>query len=87
MRRHAVGLERRACERGNASAQAPGMGTSRLAHRLTTILAVMLLGEALETTWLHCGAGLTDDRTIRSPLWPDRRRPAAHTGGGVPGAP
>ena len=34
-----------------------------LARRLTTILPAMTLAEALETTRLHCVAGLTGDRT------------------------
>jgi magnesium chelatase family protein len=34
-----------------------------LARRLTTILPAMTLAEALETTRIHCVAGLTGDRT------------------------
>jgi magnesium chelatase family protein len=41
----------------------PGVGTSRLARRLTTIVPAMRLAEALETTRLHRVAGLTVDRT------------------------
>jgi predicted ATPase with chaperone activity len=46
-----------------SSSSAPGAGTSRLARRLTTILLAMTLAEALETTRMHRGAGLTGDRT------------------------
>jgi magnesium chelatase family protein len=35
----------------------------RLARRLTTILPAMTLAEAMETTRIHCVAGLTGDRT------------------------
>ena len=41
----------------------PGAGKSRLARRLTTILPAMRLAEALETTRIHCVAGLTSGRT------------------------
>jgi magnesium chelatase family protein len=41
----------------------PGAGTSMLARRLTTILPAMTLAEAIETTRIHSGAGLTGDRT------------------------
>src|SRR4029453_1399565 len=41
----------------------PGVGKSRLARRLTTILPAMSLAEALETTRIHRVAGLTGDRT------------------------
>jgi magnesium chelatase family protein len=41
----------------------PGAGKSRLARRLTTILTAMSLAEALETTCIHRGAGLTGART------------------------
>src|SRR5215510_15142927 len=34
-----------------------------LARRLTTILPAMTLAEAIETTRIHCVAGLTGDRT------------------------
>jgi Magnesium chelatase, subunit ChlI len=34
-----------------------------LARRLTTILPAMTLAEAIETTRMHGGAGLTGDRT------------------------
>jgi predicted ATPase with chaperone activity len=40
------------------------VGTSRLARRLTTILPVMSLAKALETTRLHRVAGRTGERTI-----------------------
>jgi hypothetical protein len=35
----------------------------RLARRLTTIQPAMTLAEAMETTRIHRGAGLTGDRT------------------------
>ena len=35
----------------------------KLARRLTTMLPVMSLAEAIETTRIHRGAGLTGDRT------------------------
>jgi magnesium chelatase family protein len=41
----------------------PGAGKSMLARRLTTILPVMTLAEALETTRIHRVAGLTGNRT------------------------
>jgi magnesium chelatase family protein len=41
----------------------PGVGTSRLARRLTTILPEMTLAEAIATTRIHSGAGLTGRRT------------------------
>src|SRR5215475_11844217 len=41
----------------------PGAGKSMLARRLTTILPAMTLAEAIETTRIHCVAGLTGDRT------------------------
>jgi predicted ATPase with chaperone activity len=39
------------------------VGGPRLARRLTSILPALILAEALETTRLHCVAGLTGDRT------------------------
>ena len=46
------------------AAPAPsGRGTSRLASRLATILPSMTLAEAIETTRIHSGAGLTGRRT------------------------
>jgi magnesium chelatase family protein len=41
----------------------PGAGKSMLARRLTTILPVMTLAEAIETTRIHRVAGLTGNRT------------------------
>jgi magnesium chelatase family protein len=41
----------------------PGARKSRLARRLTTILPIMTVAEALETTRIHRVAGLTGDRT------------------------
>jgi magnesium chelatase family protein len=41
----------------------PGVGKSRLACRLTTILPAMSLAEAIETTRIHRVAGLTGNRT------------------------
>jgi magnesium chelatase family protein len=41
----------------------PGVGTSRLARRLTTILPAMSLAEALKPTRTHSVAGLTGART------------------------
>jgi magnesium chelatase family protein len=40
----------------------PGVGTSRLARRLTTLLPAMRLAEALATTRIHRVAGLTGAR-------------------------
>jgi magnesium chelatase family protein len=40
-----------------------GAGKSVLARRLTTILPAMTLAEAIETTRIHRGVGLTGDRT------------------------
>jgi magnesium chelatase family protein len=42
---------------------APGSGKLMLARQLTTILPAMTLAEAIETTRIHCVAGLTGDRT------------------------
>jgi magnesium chelatase family protein len=39
------------------------VGKSMLARRLTTMLPAMTLGEALETTRIHCVAGHIGDRT------------------------
>jgi magnesium chelatase family protein len=39
------------------------VGKSVLAQRLTTIVPAMSLAEALETTRVHCVAGLTGART------------------------
>ena len=41
----------------------PGAGTSMLARRLTTILPIMTVAEALETTCIHSVAGLTGARS------------------------
>ena len=46
-----------------------------LARRLTTILPAMTLAEAVETTRIHCVAGLTGDRTA---LVTTRPFPAPH---------
>jgi magnesium chelatase family protein len=40
----------------------PGAGKSMLARRLTTILPMMTLAEAIETTRIHSVAGLTGAR-------------------------
>jgi magnesium chelatase family protein len=42
---------------------APGVDTTRLARRLTTILPAMTLAEAIETTRIHRVADRTGDRT------------------------
>src|SRR6266508_2826461 len=78
----------------------PGAGKSMLARRLATILPAMSLAEALEATRIHSVAGLMSGHTavvttrlFRAPsphhlrCRLDRRRPAAHAGGGLPGAP
>jgi magnesium chelatase family protein len=50
----------------------PGVGTSRLARRLTTILPAMTLAEAIETTRIHSIAGRTGDRMALVTTRPDR---------------
>jgi magnesium chelatase family protein len=50
----------------------PGVGKSRLARRLTTILPAMSLAEALETTGIHRVAGCIGDRTAWVPTRPFR---------------
>jgi magnesium chelatase family protein len=55
----------------------PGTGTSRLVRCLTTILPAMTLAEAIETTRIHCVAGLTGDRTALVTTRP--RRTPHHT--------
>jgi magnesium chelatase family protein len=65
----------------SSSSALPGVGTSMLARRLTTILPAMTLAEAIETTRIHSVAGLTGDRTAwvttrpcRHPTTPARMR-------------
>jgi predicted ATPase with chaperone activity len=41
----------------------PGVGTARLARRLTTIWPAMSLADAIDTTPIHHVAGFTGDRT------------------------
>jgi Magnesium chelatase, subunit ChlI len=53
----------------------PGVGKSRLARRLTTILPTMTLAEAIETTRSHRVAGLTGDRTAFVTTRPFRAPP------------
>jgi predicted ATPase with chaperone activity len=48
----------------------PGVGQSRLARRLTSILPPMRLAEALETTRIHRVAGLTGDRAVSMTVYP-----------------
>jgi magnesium chelatase family protein len=43
-----------------------------LVRRLTTILPVMTLAEAIETTHIRCVAGLTDDRAALVTIRPFR---------------
>jgi magnesium chelatase family protein len=47
-------------------------GTSMLARRLTTILPAMTLAEAIETTGIHCMAGLTGRHPAVAPTRPFR---------------
>jgi Mg-chelatase subunit ChlI len=49
---------------------APGAGKSMLARRLTTILPVMTLAEALETTRIHRVAGLAGHCTAFMTVYP-----------------
>jgi magnesium chelatase family protein len=49
----------------------PGAGKSMLARRLTPILRAMTVGEAIDTTRIHCVAGL------RRPYRPSALSPSA----------
>ena len=53
----------------------PGAGKSMLARRLTTILPMMTLAEAIETTHIHRVAGLTGARTTVVTTRPCRAPP------------
>ena len=66
----------------NLLLRTPGVGKSRLARRLTTILPAMNLAEALETTRIHSVAGLTGSRTAVVTTRPFRA-PSYYLGGGA----
>jgi magnesium chelatase family protein len=53
----------------------PGAGKSMLARRLTTILPIMTVAEALETICIHSVAGLTGARTTLVTTRPFRAPP------------
>jgi hypothetical protein len=59
----------------NEHAPPPGVGQSRLARRLTTILPDMTLAEAIDTTRIPRVAGLTGDRAAVVTTWPFRAPP------------
>src|ERR671924_1738442 len=67
----------------------PGAGKSMLARRLTTILPVMSLAEALETTRIHRVAGLAGARPAPHDRggWAERWGAGTAAGRGVAGAP
>jgi magnesium chelatase family protein len=52
-----------------------GVGPSRLARRLTTILPAMSVAEALETTRIHSVAGETSGPSALTVANPDRVSP------------